>query len=116
MLKIGKEDWIDLHHVKINEISRQLDFRTGALCKRMVITDKLDRTTRIESERFVSMKSPYIAEIRYTATLLNYSDKITLRSVVNTDITNAGVDRYKNLSSRHIQHKQSEGNKTESSA
>ena len=115
MLKIGKEDWIDLHHVKINEISRQLDFRTGALCKRMVITDKLDRTTRIESERFVSMKSPYIAEIRYTATPLNYSDKITLRSVVNTDITNAGVDRYKNLSSRHIQHKQSEGNKTESS-
>jgi beta-phosphoglucomutase family hydrolase len=100
--RIGDDDWIDITKEKIIEIKRVMHFNDGHLYRRIVIEDGKGRHTRIESRRFASMDNMHLAALEYTITPLNYSDRITVRSGLYGDHTNAGVDRYKDLNQKHL--------------
>lgn len=109
--KIGKEDWFSLKTFKIVNFSKKLDCRTGILYKKMQVKDHQDRETLIESSRLASMDNCHIAALRYNITPLNYSSKITLKSSLDGTIINKGVERYKDLSSKHLELVTQGGNK-----
>ena len=56
----------------------------------------------IESSRLASMAQPHLAALKYTITPLNYSGRIAIRSGLDGRIINAGVERYRQLSSKHL--------------
>ena len=101
--KIGNSDWFDLNQAEIVDIHRRLDFRSGMLYRSMVVRDSAGRETRIESQRFASMADPHLAALRYSITPLNFDETITVQSALDGDIINAGVARYRDLSSKHLQ-------------
>ncbi|MFW9906735.1 MAG: beta-phosphoglucomutase family hydrolase, partial [Candidatus Thorarchaeota archaeon] len=107
--KIDNNEWFNLETFKIINISRKLDFKKAKLNKRMLVKDSQGRESLIESIRIVSMHNPHIACLRYKISPLNYSSIITIKSSLDGAIINAGIDRYKQLSSKHLKTIQQEG-------
>ncbi len=101
--KIEDGPWIDINKVKILDIQRTLDFKTGLLTRTMTIRDEEGHITRIESERFASMDNMHVAGLRYRVIPQNYSGNITFMSALDGTVENAGVERYKELQSKHLQ-------------
>ena len=101
--KIDDGLWLDINEVEILSIVRRLDFKTGVLHREMTIKDEEGNISLIESQRFSSMNQPHLAALRYKITPLNYSGTISICTALDGSIQNEGVDRYKDLSSKHLQ-------------
>ncbi|MBE9523568.1 MAG: glycoside hydrolase family 65 protein, partial [Chloroflexi bacterium] len=112
--KIADGEWFNPNRAQIKQITRKLHFRTGILHRSMVVSDVEGRETRLESQRLASMDNPHIAALRYQIIPLNYDETITIRSMLDGDIFNAGVARYQELNSRHLEPllEESEGNQS----
>jgi beta-phosphoglucomutase family hydrolase len=100
--RIGDGDWFNPNNSEILRIHRTMDFRTGLLRKEVVVKDGSGRETLIESSRLASMSDPHIAAIKYCISPLNYTDKISIKSGLDGEIVNAGVERYRALNSKHL--------------
>ncbi len=100
--KIDSGEWFDPRQVKILEFHRQLDLQSGVLSRTMGVLDQAGFKTRIESYRLVSMSDPNLAAIAYRIKPLNYARIITVRSELDGTVSNQGVKRYRDLSSRHL--------------
>ena len=100
---LGNGEWLDLNKTEIISFTRKLNFRDGVLHRKVVVRDAAGRETLIESSRLASMAQHHLAALRYTITPLNYSERITIRSGLNGGIINAGVERYRQLSSKHLE-------------
>jgi len=102
LFRIDKEPWFDFSKVKFLEFTKTLDFRTGVYSRRLVVEDSLGRVTAIDSNRLASMANPHQAALQYTITPLSYNGHITIRSGINGEIINEGVERYKQLNQKHL--------------
>jgi len=100
--KIEDEPWVDPNNVKIKNLNRSLNLKTGLLSRSMVITDDEGRSTLIESSRIASMHNPHLAAIKYKLTALNFSGSLSIVSSLDGTIINEGVERYKSLASIHL--------------
>lgn len=101
--RIEGGNWFDLSQVKILSYKKQINFRYGLLIKKLEFQDDAGRITLLESIRFVSMNEPHVCAVRYSITPQNYSGDINLRSALDGDIENEGVERYKQLNSLHLE-------------
>ena len=101
--RIRDGEWLDLNKVEIISFTRRLNFRDGVLHRRVVVRDAAGRETLIESSRLASMAQPHLAALKYSITPLNYSERISVRSGLNGGVINAGVERYRQLSSKHLE-------------
>ncbi|MHA1719540.1 MAG: beta-phosphoglucomutase family hydrolase [Promethearchaeota archaeon] len=101
--KIGNDKWIQLNSDSILEISRELNLKKGILFRTIKLKDKKGRITLIKSERFASMDNPHVACLRYSVIPINYSEKIIFKLGLIGDIINAGVKRYRSLTSKHLE-------------
>ncbi|MGM0375118.1 MAG: beta-phosphoglucomutase family hydrolase, partial [Chloroflexota bacterium] len=100
--KIEGGDWFDPTQVEILDFSRELDFKTGTLTRKLIIRDEQGHQTQIISSRFASMDDPHLAALRYQITPLNYAKTLTVRSTLEGNVINYGVKRYRELSARHL--------------
>ncbi|MBT4551378.1 beta-phosphoglucomutase family hydrolase [bacterium] len=101
--KIGETGkWFDLNKTEIVSIKRTLYFKTGVYERKLVVRDQQGRETLIESKRVASMQNPHLAALQYNVTPLNYNEKIFIKSELDGNLINAGVDRYKQLNSKHL--------------
>ncbi len=101
--KIGNGDWLDFNKVELILFERRLDFRDGSLYRKVIVKDKEGRKTLIRSVRFMSMANPHLAALKYTITPLNYNSDIIIRSELDGQVINSGVERYRQLNSKHWQ-------------
>lgn len=101
--KIAGGEWFDPNNAEIRHITRRLNLRTGILQRSMVISDLQGHETRLVSQRLASMDDPHLAALRYQIVPLNYDEKITVRSMLDGDIVNAGVSLYSDLNSKHLE-------------
>ena len=105
MLNYRIEDgpWFNRLKVKILTWKVELNMRKGRLSRRLRWQDEQGRITLVENHRIVSMSNPHCAAVRCTITPENYSGNITVRSGIDGLILNAGVERYKQLNSKHLE-------------
>eukprot|EP01060_Flectonema_neradi_P003814 TRINITY_DN1248_c2_g1_i1.p1 TRINITY_DN1248_c2_g1~~TRINITY_DN1248_c2_g1_i1.p1 ORF type:complete len:1629 (+),score=266.17 TRINITY_DN1248_c2_g1_i1:124-5010(+) len=82
--------------------THQLNLHDAVLERSLTVRDKYGRISRIESSRIVSMETPHLAAIQFTFTPINYGGVITIRTGVDTSVTNDGVARYRGLTSKHL--------------
>lgn len=101
--KVEDEPWIDPNKVKIENLNRVLNLKTGLMSRSMIVTDAEGRKTLVESERIASMHNPHLAAIKYKLTALNYSGLLSIASALDGTIINEGVERYKSLNSKHLE-------------
>jgi beta-phosphoglucomutase family hydrolase len=101
--KIGAGKWLNLNETEVKEFKRRLDFRNGSLHRKVIVKDGHGNETLIQSMRIVSMADPHLAGILYKITPLNYDNNITVLSELDGQVINSGVERYKQLNSKHWQ-------------
>jgi alpha,alpha-trehalase len=81
---------------------QELDLRRGMLVRRIEIVDREGRTTRLTQRRMVSMDAPNVAALETTIEPVDWSGTLTVRSALDGTVTNAGVERYQDLASDHL--------------
>ena len=101
--RIEDEPWFSIDAVEIDSYRLELDVRQGILTREMRFRDPAGRTTQYREERLVSMADRHQAGIRLELRALDWEGRITIRSALDGGVINAGVERYKDLESRHLE-------------
>jgi trehalose/maltose hydrolase-like predicted phosphorylase len=81
----------------------ELHLRPALLCREVVFRDRHGRVTRVESRRLVSMADPHTAALQSVITPENWSGDLEIESGIRHGVVNAGVARYRELNSSHLQ-------------
>ena len=104
MLTFAIDDgpWFELDHAEVLSFGQELDLRRGILTRRMRVRDPVGRCTQLMQRRFVHMEQSHLAGLETTITALDWSGRLRVRSGVDGAVENAGVERYRKLSSRHL--------------
>jgi alpha,alpha-trehalase len=95
-------DWLNLLRAEVLHYRQELDLRRGVLERHARIRDRQGRETSLVSRRVVHMGSPHLAAIELTLVPENWSGRMEVRSALDGQIVNAGVERYRQLGGKHL--------------
>lgn len=95
--------WFDLDSVEVLEFEQVLNLQQGILERTVRMRDAESRETLLVSRRLVHMGDPHLAAIQWNLTPLNWSGPIEIRSALDGTVSNQGVERYRDLSSQHLE-------------
>jgi alpha,alpha-trehalase len=101
--RIADGKWFDLRKVEILSFRQELDISRGILLRNVRFRDEKGRRTELAERRLVHMGNPHLAALEMTITAENWSGSVEIHSALDGRVTNAGVDRYKSLSSKHLE-------------
>jgi trehalose/maltose hydrolase-like predicted phosphorylase len=99
--KIGNSDWFYPSISGIISYYQELDIREGILTRRIRFKNRKGQRTLIETNRIVHMADPHFGAIRYVIVPENYSEWIKVRTMLDGSVLNSGVQRYRQLNSKH---------------
>lgn len=88
---------------EVLDYAHVLDMRNGLLVRTLTLRDEARRVTTLESRRFASLDDAHLGAIQLTIRPLNYSGTVTMRSRLDGTVYNYGVERYRELSSKHLE-------------
>ncbi|MFH8384627.1 glycoside hydrolase family 65 protein [Kitasatospora sp. NPDC018058] len=80
----------------------ELDLRRGVLTRRALVVDERGHRTRLVQRRLASQARPHLLALESTFTAENWSGPLEVRSGLDGDVANTGVDRYRGLTERHL--------------
>jgi beta-phosphoglucomutase family hydrolase len=100
--RIDEGEWFDLRRVEILEYRLTLDLRRGLYLRTLRVRDAHGRETRLAERRFVHMDAKHLAGQHVTITSENWSGRLTVRAMLDGDVANTGVPRYKAFESRNL--------------
>lgn len=100
--RIENGEWFDINETEIISIKRELNFANGLLETNLVVKDKNGLETKISSKMVASMANPHLAAIQYKIKPVNYSGAIEIKSEIDGNIINDGVERYRDLNQQHL--------------
>jgi trehalose/maltose hydrolase-like predicted phosphorylase len=96
-------DWLNLRRVEILAYRQKLDLKQGLLVRQVRFRDRDGRETTLVSRRIVHMAAPHLAAIEVTLRPENWSGRVEVGSALDGRVINAGVERYRQLSSKHLE-------------
>ena len=103
-IKIRPEggEWFNVMAMELLSYRQDLDLKTGTLVRSIRYKDRDGRITRLSSRRFVSMADPHLAVQDITVIPENWSGRLEVRSALDAGVVNSGVERYRELRSKHL--------------
>ncbi|TLS41202.1 glycoside hydrolase family 65 protein [Streptomyces montanus] len=81
-----------------------LDLRRATLTRTFWFRDGEAGVVKVEQVRLVHMADPHLAALRTVFTTEGWSGEIEVESVLDGDVTNSNVHRYRSLSRNHLAH------------
>jgi len=96
-------DWLNLMSVEILSYQQELNMKEGILSRTVRFRDKQDRETTLVERRFIHMADMHMAGLEVTVTPKNWSGRLQIHSALDGTVINAGVERYKQLNSKHLE-------------
>jgi alpha,alpha-trehalase len=100
-IKDGK--WFTFKDADILSYRQELHLDEGLLLRDMRFKDQAGHVTGMKERRFVHMADPHLAGLETTFTAENWSGSLEIQSALDGRVINAGVERYKELNSRHLE-------------
>jgi trehalose/maltose hydrolase-like predicted phosphorylase len=94
--------WLDLQAQEVLGYRQELDLRRGVLTRLVRVRYPDGRVLGVTQRRFVSMDDPHLAGLETTVVPENWSGSLEVRSALDGQVTNAGVERYRPLDGRHL--------------
>ncbi|MFQ5542386.1 MAG: glycoside hydrolase family 65 protein, partial [Candidatus Binatia bacterium] len=82
---------------------QDLHLNKGLLVRSIRFRDNQGREFTMISRRLVHMGNPHLAAIETSITAENWSGRISVKSELDGSVINAGVDRYRQLNSKHLE-------------
>jgi alpha,alpha-trehalase len=100
--RINGEGWFNLLNVEILFYRQALEMKQGVLVDTIRFRDRKGRITMLRSRRLVHMRDHHHAALEITLQAENWSGPTEFRTALDGRVVNAGVERYRNLSNRHL--------------
>jgi trehalose 6-phosphate phosphatase len=101
-LRFDDGPWFDVGAVRLTHYRQALDLRLGVLVRDLGFRDEAGRCTRVVQRRFAHMELEHVGALQTTVLAEDWAGQLTVRSTLDGDTANRGVDRYRELSGRHL--------------
>ncbi|MFH1460055.1 MAG: glycosyl hydrolase family 65 protein [Candidatus Omnitrophota bacterium] len=99
--KIRDGIWFSPSATKILFYRQELDIRHGVFSRKILFQTRHGHKTWVQETRIVHMDNPHVCAIKYIITPENYSDYISVRSMLDGAVLNMNVERYRELNFHH---------------
>jgi alpha,alpha-trehalase len=100
--RINGGPWFDIDTAELLSYLQTLDLRRVVLTREFRFRDPAGHTTAVMQRRFVSMHLPHVAALQTTVKAEDWSGTIEFRSAIHGDVENGLVERYRELSCKHL--------------
>jgi alpha,alpha-trehalase len=100
--RIDGGPWFDIDDTTVLRYLVTIDLRRAVLTREIRFRDESGRTTSLTQRRFVAMHRQHVGAMETTLLAENWSGRLEFRSLIDGDVQNTGVERYRDLSSRHL--------------
>ncbi|MBA5846617.1 trehalose-phosphatase [Gordonia amicalis] len=100
--RIDSGDWFSIDDVEVLSFRQTLDLRRAMLTRDLRYRDAHGRTTTVRQRRFVSMDHRHVGALDTRILAEDWSGRIEVSSMLDGTVTNSGVERYRELASRHL--------------
>ncbi|MDT8320927.1 MAG: glycosyl hydrolase family 65 protein [Xanthomonadales bacterium] len=101
--RIEGGEWFDLRKVDVLAYRQELDQKQAILLRELKFRDGEGRCTSLQQRRLVSMDKPHLAALETVIHAEDWSGRIEVRSGLDGRVVNDGVERYRELDSRHLE-------------
>jgi trehalose/maltose hydrolase-like predicted phosphorylase/beta-phosphoglucomutase-like phosphatase (HAD superfamily) len=101
--RVADGQWFDIQHAEVLDHRLELDLRQGTLNRHLEWQEPDGRRTSVVQRRFVSMKDEHLAGLETTFRAENWTGRLEVRSGIDGRVVNAGVKRYRDLNSHHLE-------------
>jgi alpha,alpha-trehalase len=101
--RINGGDWFDVDAVTLLSYRQTLNLRGAVLTRELRFRDDAGRTTLVRQHRFVTMNQVHVAALETTIVAEDWSGTIEIRSTLDANVCNGGVERYRELASNHLE-------------
>jgi len=95
-------EWFNLQAVDLVSFRQELNLQQGILSWDIRFRDHHGHTSRLEVRRLVSMDAKHLAAEELTLTPEDWSGTIEIDTTLDGRVINAGVPRYRDLASSHL--------------
>lgn len=100
--RIDGGKWFDIDCAALMNYRQSLDLRRAVLSREFTYRDESGRTTTIRQRRIVAMHLPHVCGLETTIRAEDWAGTVELRSCIDSRVENRLVERYNNLTSRHL--------------
>lgn len=100
--RINGGDWFDVDSADLLAYRQSMDLRNAELTREFRFRDSAGRTCKVLQRRIAAMHMPHACALETTIWAEDWSGTIEVRSVVDGDVRNSGVDRYRDFSDDHL--------------
>ena len=102
--RIDGGDWFDIDSpdVQVLTYRQTMNLRDAELIREFRFRDGAGRTTGVTQRRIAAMHLPHACALETTFTAEDWSGTLELLSIIDGDVRNSGVDRYRALSNDHL--------------
>lgn len=101
--RINDSGWFDISKTEVIEFNLTLNLKEGILERKVRFRDSELRETTLISRRIVCMHDMHVAAIEWQIIPENWHGDITIRSGIDGNVQNDGVERYSELNGKHIE-------------
>ena len=101
--RLDSGDWFDVDAVALLSYRQTLDLRAAVLTRELRLRDDAGRTTSVTQRRFIAMHQAHVAALQMTVVAEDWSGTIEIRSTLDGNVANCGVERYRELVSHHLE-------------
>ncbi|GGO41854.1 glycoside hydrolase family 65 protein [Streptomyces lasiicapitis] len=102
--RTGAGEWLSPDTHKLLDHHQSLDLRSGTLTRTLRYEDDGGRRLAVRQLRLVHMADPHLALLRTEFTAEGWSGELDVEAALDGTVTNAGVERYRQLAARHLTH------------
>ncbi|WNO70289.1 glycoside hydrolase family 65 protein [Streptomyces sp. AM8-1-1] len=96
--------WFSPETTTFHDHHLSLDLRSGTLERHLVYEDATGHRLHVRQLRLVHMAHPHLAALRTEFTAENFNGELEVEAFLDGMVTNAGVDRYRQLNGHHLTH------------
>lgn len=100
--RIDGGDWFDVDSAEILTYRQTMDLRRAELTREFRFRDPASRTSRVLQRRIAAMHTPHACALETTIWAEDWSGTVEILSVIDGDVRNNGVERYRALADDHL--------------
>ena len=100
--RIDGGDWFDVDSAEILTYRQNMDLRQAELTREFRFRDPAGRTTSVVQRRIAAMHLPHACALETTVFAEDWSGTVEFLSMIDGDVRNSGVERYRALSGDHL--------------
>lgn len=100
--RIDGGEWFDIDGTEVLSYRQSMDLRRAELTREFRFRDAAGRTSRVVQRRIAAMHLPHACALETTIWAEDWSGTVEILSVVDGDVRNNGVERYRAFSDDHL--------------